>query len=207
MANKNGITYGLTVLCPIRNNMVQGHCGVDLLRDHLRALPQGRKSLFGSVPETHLARLSIMDDVFFEGTVAREDNLKSRYLWFNSNFDGDLCDYLDSMFDHIPQEIEAIWRHCTGFPGIESGREKWKQYIYKCQIKTTFFFAAINDMTVENMLRGLMLKQEFSAFVAEHQGKDAAEIQKEFLAFMETYKAAPTPARGSVTYQFENGEV
>ena len=35
-----------------------------------------------------------MDDVVFVGTPAREEHLKSKYLVFETNFDGDLDAYL-----------------------------------------------------------------------------------------------------------------
>lgn len=205
MANKNGSTYGLTILSPIKGGHDRNACPVDILRDYLRALPKGTKSPLCKVSPTHLARFSIIDDVFYEGTTAREDHLKSKYLWLNSNFDGELDDYLESMFDNMPDEIEAIWQNCVAFPGIAAGKEKWKQYMFKCQIETTFFFAAVNDMTVDEMLNSLMLKQEFSKFAAGHQGMNAEELQKEFLAFMEKFGKASTPERGSTYYQFKTG--
>ena len=205
MANKNGSTYGLTILSPIKGGHDRNECPVDILRDYLRALPKGSKSPFCRVQSTHLARFSIIDDVFYEGTSAREDHLKSNYLWLNSNFDGELDDYLESMFDNMSDEIEAIWQNCVAFPGIAAGKEKWKQYMVKCQIETTFFFAAVNDMTVDEMLRSLMLKQEFSKFAAEHQGVKAQDLQRDFLTFVEKFESEPTPPRGSIFYQFKKG--
>ena len=203
MANLNGSAYGLTILCPIVADDEKGASPITDLRDYLRILPRGTKSPFCKVPETHLARLSIIDDVFFEGTIAKEDHLKSKYLWFNTNFDGDVVSYLESMYSNIPAEIEKIWHCCIAFPGIAAGREKWKQYMLKCQVDTTFFFAAVNDMSVEEMLRALMLKQEFSAFVASHQGRGAPQLKKDFIAFMKKFEKAPTPLRGSTFYHFD----
>ncbi len=203
MANRNGTAYDLTLLCPIIADGDRGQSPVGGLRDYLRRLPRGTESPFCKVTATHLARLSIIDDIYFQGTTAREDHLHSKYLWFNTNFDGDPVSYLDSMFDAMPREIGEIWKCCVGFPGVAAGREKWKHYMFRCQIDTTFFFAAVNDMSVDEMLRGLMLKQEFSVFVAANQGVAAERLQQNFLAFMEDFKKAPTPQRGSVYYQFD----
>ena len=202
MPNISGNTYGLTILCPIKSWLTHNPAPEQLLREYIDSMPNGSASPFTRVQSTHFARLSIIDNVVFEGATAREDHLRSQYLWFNSNFDGDLESYLDDMFLQMPTEIEEIWKHCVAFPGLEKGRDEWKRYMIRCQIKTTFFFAAVNDMTVEEMLRALMLQREFSSFAARNQGVPAAELQQNFKAFMAAYREAPTPAPGTIDYKF-----
>ena len=113
MPNQNGNVYGLTILSPIIND-ARWHVSHDCaIRDYLALLPRDHRSPFAKISSTHLARLVVMDDVVFVGTPAREEHLKSRYLVFETNFDGDLDAYL------------AAWcatrrRKCTPSGGIAS---------------------------------------------------------------------------------------
>ena len=94
MPNQSGNVYGLTILSPIINGAdgdVSHDCAI---RDYLANLPRDHRSPFAKISSTHLARLVVMDDVVFVGTPAREEHLKSKYLVFETNFDGDLDTYL-----------------------------------------------------------------------------------------------------------------
>ena len=94
MGNQNGAVYGLTILSPIIDDetVVPSH---DLqIRKYLASLSTGEDSPFALAPGTHLARLVVMDDVIYVGMPACEEHLKSKYLVFESNCDGDLESYL-----------------------------------------------------------------------------------------------------------------
>src|SRR5271163_3163843 len=109
MANQNGTVYGLTILSPFINDKtaVPSH---DLqIREYLASLPTGEDSPFALSPGTHLARLVVMDDVIYVGMPACEEHLKSKYLVFESNLDGDLGSYLAGLSQSAPQHLDAIW--------------------------------------------------------------------------------------------------
>src|SRR5580704_4109196 len=118
MANQSGQIYGLTILSPILESVSIDICHATALRWYLASLPRDHTSPFARVSSTHFARLVVMDDVVFVGAPAREEHLKSKYLVFESNFDGDLDTYLRRMAQDIPTEVDAVWRHCIGYPGI-----------------------------------------------------------------------------------------
>jgi hypothetical protein len=65
-----------------------------------------------------LPRLVAMDDVVFVGTPAHEEHLQSKYLVFESNFDGGLDVYLKRMAKEAPDLVESVWSHCVGDPGV-----------------------------------------------------------------------------------------
>ncbi len=48
---------------------------------------------------------------------ACEEHLKSKYLVFETNCDGDPDTYLTGLATTIPQHLDAIWSHCVGYPG------------------------------------------------------------------------------------------
>src|ERR1700689_3757369 len=94
MGNQSGQVYGLTILSPIIENDELDICHSLELRWDLSNLPRDHKSPFAQISSTYLARLVVMDDVVYVGAPACEEHLNSRYLIFETNFDGDLDAYL-----------------------------------------------------------------------------------------------------------------
>src|SRR5580693_4250931 len=102
MSNLSGSVYGLTILSPIIDdeNATPSH---DLqIRAYLAHLSTREDSLFAVAPGTHLARLVVMDDVIYVGMPSCEEHLRSKYLVFESNCDGDLESYLAGLADSVP---------------------------------------------------------------------------------------------------------
>lgn len=195
MANQSGDVYGLTILSPIRNDSDSADSGAEALRIYLAQLPRDENSPFAKVSSTHMCRLVVMDDVVFLGHPSHVEHLKSRYLVFESNFDGDLEPYLARMAREIPHQVEAVWGHCAGFPGVRDV-EKFIRYMKDCQLTTTFYFADVNDKTVEQTLRALQIQSGLAAFIERNQGLPADDLKAAFAEFWRLAEAAPTPAPG-----------
>jgi hypothetical protein len=162
----------------------------------LQNMPRHSHSPFANVSGTHICRLVVMDDVVFVGSPAKEEHLKSKYLVFNSNLYGGLDAYLEEMAGKIPDVVDNIWSHCVGYPGAADPKA-FAAYMKKCQIETTFFFADVNDKTVEQTLRALQTKVEFTAFIEQNQGRSPAQLQREFAAFWERVRRLPLPPAGA----------
>ena len=196
MPNRNGSLYGLTVLSPILDDRKATPSHDLQIRSYLSTLPTGEDGPFALVPSTHLCRLAVMDDVIYVGMPSCEEHLKFKYLVWESNFDGDLETYLTGLARTVPAQIDAIWSHCVGYPGT-SDVAQFIAYVKKCQITTTFYFAAVNDKTVTESLRALQTQRSVANFIASHQGMEAGELQREFLSFAARLKALPAPVPGS----------
>lgn len=196
MPNQSGNMYGLTILSPIIDDQTIRISHDSALRIYLKKLPRHEDGPFAKVSATHLCRLVVMDDVVFVGAPAKQEHLNSKYLVFSSNFYGDLDAYLADMAAKIPDVVNDIWSHCVGYPGVRDPKA-FATYMKKCQIETTFFFAAVNDRTVEQTLRALQNKVEFAAFVEENQGKPAAELQAAFSTFWQRLEQLPPPRAGA----------
>ena len=136
-----------------------------------------------------------MDDVIYVGMPACEEHLNSKYLVFESNCDGDLDSYLGGLADNIPDHLDAIWKHCVGYPGA-ANRQAFIDYMKACQLETTFYFAAVNDKSVTDTLRALQTQTAVADFIASHQGVDAATLQREFIQFVADLKSRPVPKTG-----------
>jgi hypothetical protein len=199
MPSKSGEVYGLSLLCPILNDpsAMPSH---DLqIRDHLATLSRGPDSLFAVAPGTHMARLVVLDDVIYVGAPSCEEHLKSKYLVFESNCDGDRDEYLKGLAKAVPDALNAIWKHCVGYP--EKGANDltaFLSYMHRCQVETTFFFAPVNDKTRDQTLRALRDKAYVARFIAAHQGAPAAEIQRKILALQAHLKTLPDPKPAAV---------
>jgi hypothetical protein len=197
MANQSGQVYGLTILSPILEGDSIDICHATALRWYLASLPRNHTSPFAQVSSTHFARLVVMDDVVFVGAPAREEHLKSRYLVFETNFDGDLDTYLTRMTREIPDFVDSVWKHCVGYPGV-TDPAAFSAYMKKCQIETTFFFADVNDKTVQQNLKALQVQSALAHFIDVNQGKPAAEIQKLFGQLLERLEKAHAPLPGGI---------
>jgi hypothetical protein len=195
MPNQSGNVYGLTILSPIINGAAGDVSHDCAIRDYLADLPRDHRSLFAKVSSTHLARLVVMDDVVFVGTPAREEHLQSKYLVFETNFDGDLDTYLTRMAREAPEEVYAVCQHCVGYPGVQDPAA-FAAYMKKCQIETTYFFADVNNKTVQQTLRALKVQSGVAHFIEGNQGKSAGEIQAAFRQFLEKVRHAPEPLAG-----------
>lgn len=195
MANQSGQIYGLTILSPIIEDESRDTCYSKEVRWYLANQPRDHKSPFARISGTHLARLVVMDDVVFVGAPACEEHLKSSYLVFETNFDGDLDAYLRRMAQAEPKFVSSVWKHCAGFPGLDN-LDDYVKYMKRCQIKTTFFFADVNDKTVEQTLKALQAQAAVCSFIEKNQGRPASDIQKAFGAFLEQLKQAPAPLPG-----------
>ncbi len=197
MPNTSGSVYGLTILSPIIEDKRLDISHTIELRDYLATLPRDHTSPFAALNSTHLARLVVMDDVVYVGAPACEEHLKSRYLVFETNFDGDLDTYLTRMATEIPGLVDGVWKHCVGYPGCGSPAA-FIAYMKKCQLETTFFFADVNDHTVQQNLKALQVQSALAHFIGHHQGQSPAEIQQAFGKLLASLASAPAPLPGGL---------
>jgi hypothetical protein len=196
MANQSGSVYGLTLICPIIDDdrAVPSH---DLqIRYHLSKVPLGPDSPFGIAPGTHLVRLAVLDDVIYVGMPSCEEHLNSKYLVVECNCDADLESYLTGLARYIPAELDAIWSHCTGYPGCKD-LAAFIDYMKKCQLETTFFFAPVNNKSVTQTLSALQTQRAVAAFIATHQGCSDEHLHQDFKVFVDRLRKAPPPRPAS----------
>jgi hypothetical protein len=191
MANKSGNAYALTILCPIRQEapptpvegMVDQSCTA-CLQYQLQQVKVNQDSPMARVPNTYLCRFYVLKDVPYQGKPAYLERLKSDYLVFSSNFHGDLEPYLEGLWKAIEADVRAIMQYCVGFETVHDAAS-FIGYVRNCQVETTFFFNGSTDEPLAEQLKGLYLKQEFSKFAFDNQGKGPRELQDAFRAFVE----------------------
>ena len=196
--NKSGNAYGLTALIPIQNKDVGDRSYASLVRDLLQAWPLNERSPMAKVPNTYLCRFYLLNDVFYQGSPAQEEHLKSKYLVFSSNFYGnlgnfndDLDTYLRGMWNHAQENLKGLLGFCVAFENVVKTADDFVRYIKRCQVDNSLFFNGSTDESLAEQLKALYLKQAFSHFVFSQQplvqqgAKSAAELQQAFQAFVD----------------------
>jgi len=191
MANQSGNAYALTMLCPILGGVppdapsgMAGQTYTARLRNVLQTLRMNEESPMAQVPNTYLCRFWVLSDVPYQGKPAFLEHLKSDYLVFSSNFHGELEPYLEGMWNALKDGVLAILWHCVGHETVRDAAS-FIAYVKKCQVTTTFFFNGSTDEPLAEQLKNLYLKQEFSKFAFENQGKSAQELQEAFRGFIQ----------------------
>lgn len=190
---------GLTVLCPIINGNDGQQSYAMQIREHLQDLPLDENSPMAKIPNTYLCRFYVLNDVFYEGAPAIEEHLKSKYLVFSTNYYGGLEDYLEGLWKNADDKLKAIWRHCVEFGKVRTPAD-FVEYMKKCQVKNHLFFNGSTGDSLAEQLKTLYLKQEFSRFAYENQGKKPEELQiafKEFAARTQPDLDRPTWIAGA----------
>ena len=146
----------------------------------------------------HLGDALVIDDVPSEGFPAKVDRLKSRYLLFTACFDGELEDFLEAMRTQAGGNVETLYRHCVGFPGVADAGA-FRDWMMRCKVYSTFFFPAYPEATLPGVLRALDTQRRVAAFALAHQGRDdAAALLHDFRTFLGALQTAPTPAPGTL---------
>jgi len=211
MSNTSGNAYALTVLCPIKAGHVDEIAYADEVKCRLLEWNTRENSPMAKVPDTYLCRYFVLDDVYTEalagaegrGTIMdglaflspslyklglpTEEHLKSRYLVFSSNLHGDLDTYLHGMWNAIGDDVVKVWEFCYGFENVcDAG--SFAAYMKKCQLDVSLFFNGSTDDPLQEQLKSLYLKQEFTHFALEHQGMETMQLQAAFKAFIERVK-------------------
>lgn len=191
---KYGKAYALTCLSPIKQGSLKNQSYNVLIRRALQALPLDEASPFANVDNNYVCRLYILNDVFYNPinisslvsykTPVHEEHLKSSYLAFLVHFHGSRDDYLRSMWQNMQKTIQDIWQYCVAFEQVKDANS-FIAYMKKSEVPTTFPFNGSTDDSLKEQLKSLYLKQEFSKFAFAQQGKNADELQQEFLKFMD----------------------
>src|ERR1019366_962346 len=103
--------------------------------------------------------------------------------------------HMARMAGEIPTEVDGIWQHCWGYPGLQDVGA-FISYMKMCQITTTFYFADVNNKTVQQTLRALQTQAAVAEFIENNQGRGPAALQKSFADFLQRLRNAPPPIPG-----------
>lgn len=115
-----------------------------------QASPNG--ALFKKIPTIHFARWVVFDN--------------DTRLLFTSNFDGSWEAYIRDFSVQAPDEMDAVFNACEGYP--EKGSRDFPafmQFVRDHQVPTNLFYAAYPDASVKAVLKALAVKKLTDDFV------------------------------------------
>lgn len=197
MPDKSGQSYAFAAVTPIISGSTQGVIHTAELRSILARLNELENSPFERVPGTHFARWNVIDDMPQLGYPTEVDHLQSKYLMLETDFDGDRDVWIDSFATAMPDIINALYRHCVGYPGV-ADLAGFRGYLLKCQLHTTLDFAPYGPSSLDTVLRALDTQRKFVGFVHASQGRSSLALRVAFTDFMTRLEQAPTPPPGSI---------
>ena len=172
MSNRYDHFYGYTGLFPIIDDL-QAESHLDILREALLVLPNGRGSLFSRTGLVHGARLFIIDDAIYNGRPSREDHFTYSYLGLSLTFDGELEALADRIAAVGADEFKAIFSHCFGFRSAATSADVLA-YLRACQVTTTFLYVDA-DADLETTLTALVTQRRVAAMIERAQGCSAQD--------------------------------
>jgi hypothetical protein len=114
-------------------------------------------------------------------------------------FDGtDPAELVAALKAHAPATLDAIWRHCRGFPGASADAARLAAYFQRCQLPTTLFLADQPRESTTGILTALLWRRRLTEFAARHQGGDRRGLQAAFADFWTELTREPPPTPGSI---------
>jgi len=169
--NRRGNSYAVTLITPILPD------ASDELRDVLRGFKLGSGSPLAKVPDVHFARWVVIDRLRLDwpGAPKRPSRLRSQYLLFSADLTAPAyraaClpgTFFRDLAHHIPDECDAVWKHCMNFPGVDEV-DHFVKYLSHSQIDIDLYYAAFPDLTPSDISRAINVRQGFAQFVLQHQ--------------------------------------
>jgi hypothetical protein len=184
-SNRNGRSYALTVVTPIRPGQSAA------LAREIGLLGLGTASPLAQLPHVHFGRWLVIDKLKtdWKGAPRRPSQLKSEYLLFSASLtapgpkDGYPETFLRELATAIPEVAGALWRHCEGYPGLADPPDAFVRYLAKSRVKTHYFYVGYADVTV-NDVRGALADRDALIEFASHpsrQHMDPAQLQREYV--------------------------
>ncbi|MFO1081314.1 MAG: hypothetical protein U1E23_11910 [Reyranellaceae bacterium] len=164
------------------------------------------------MPTIHFARWLILRPAQYlqnaEIDPASQPSLRS-WLFFESNFDGELKDYLREFSVFLGEDVNRIWGNCEGWPeGGSKDFEPYWDYAKRHQITTHAFYAAYPEISVGRIRQLDRFKHAFDRFVAatrQADGSSVPEVGRLLDEFLVEHSVYPSdfPAEGG-TYVIDN---
>jgi hypothetical protein len=114
------------------------------------------QAIFQAVPVVHFARFVVIHP--------GEPGAGDTYLFFNSIYDGSLEDYLAALLGGIPEQWNAVWSHCTNWPG-DMSLEALAEFVHHHAVTAGLLYASYPSATLPEVLRALRVDEAVQEFL------------------------------------------
>ena len=171
--DRSGSVYHFTALTPVL-------AGAEAeLRALVQSLPTGTASPFASIPGTHFGRWVVLEQLGSSRPGERAEPLRPARLLFSVIIDVDPDAYLRSMCVGIPKVVDSVWRHCSGYPGIDD-HDAFSGYVRRYQLDHTYCLATSPEGTVDDVRRSLDRRRRLIDFAVRSPGGRGAALRRSF---------------------------
>jgi hypothetical protein len=175
----------VTLFTPIRKGLVPGE--LRTFEQRLEAdlqlvqqrIDQGTPTPIGHLPTIHFARWLILrpTQYLYCDKVRVDPDTLTSWLFFTSNFDGDMKTYLRDFSVVLGEDVDRIWGNCEGYPpGGARDFDAYWAYAKRYQLTTDAFSNAYPGLSVPRIRQLAVFKELFDAFVARTRGPDGRSI-------------------------------
>jgi hypothetical protein len=159
---------GLAALLPVLDGREEELAGA------LDAMPAGPASPFARIGSTHFARLVLVDGFPDKG----EGRLAGMpaCLFFSAEFDIPVAGYLEALCSLMPDEADAVFGTCAGYPGatVPPLVRKW---MLDHRIRPGFSILGNPEASVGQVLDALRLRERIIGFAVETRGLPPAALK------------------------------
>jgi hypothetical protein len=152
---------GLAVLIPVLGGQEQ------TLGARLDALPDGEESPFATLSSTHFARLVLVPNL--RDGADRVVRGVPALLFFSAEFDLPVSGYLEALCALMPSEVDEIFEHCQGYPGVASPR-RFKRWLLDHRVPPGFSIQGNPGATAGDVVESLALRDRIIEFAVNTQG-------------------------------------
>lgn len=175
----------VTLFTPIKKGLIPGE--LRTFEQRLEAdlqlvqqrIDQGIPTPIGHLPTIHFARWLILrpTQYLYCDKVDVDLNTLTSWLFFTSNFDGDMKTYLRDFSVVLGEDVDRIWGNCEGYPpGGARDFDAYWAYAKRYQLTTDAFSNAYPGLSVPRIRQLAVFKELFDAFVARTRGPDGRSI-------------------------------
>ena len=128
---------------------------------------------------------------FLEWTVLRSvpdgdgawRRLDRPWLAFESNFDGDLPQYIDTFARSLPWRMRAVWGCAAGYPGLFP-TAPYQAWTDANNVATLHYWCAYPDATTATVGAALRVLERYETFREETRGVDAGAFAAAYSRFL-----------------------
>jgi len=178
--NEQGRTTALTILTPIRRRWSPWLRLVFFLGTRL---PLPRWTLL-RLRLIHYGRFAIVDHIPPGAAREHRERLHSKYLLFESNFNGLWHSYIEAFSYVFPKGMRALWGSSYGFPGpVPVG--PFKQWVRRNEFVASHYYSAYPEASTREVLAALELKAMAKTLAQQAESSSPAEFRDAYHAFLE----------------------
>lgn len=159
---------GLAALLPVRDGKKVE------LREELEALSARGPSPFARITSTHFARLVLLEKLPGRDGGALAD--VPACLFFGAEFDIPVAGYLEALCALLPEEADAVFGTCAGYPGVNAP-PLFADWVKRHRVRAGFSLHGNPQARVGQVVESLGLRERIIEFAVATRALEPAELK------------------------------